>query len=146
MQGERDATHPNEVVPRPFFQPKPKHRQERTTHLWTKTTKPKARGRSQHKVPQKSLIPSERDQCHPSQSARPHHSNPPSTTPWRGPARMVATNPLTILIYRPLVLQVVGFVVRCIGVMMRFLIREFPTGFGLRRETVPLPGHPPPRD
>ena len=146
MQGERDATHPNEVVPRGIFQPESKHRQERTTHLWTKITKPKARGCSQHKVLPKSLIPSERDQCHPSQSTRPRHSNPSLTTPWHGPARMVAANPLTILIYRPLVLQVVGFVVRCTGVMGCFLIREFPTDLGFRRGTVPLPGHPPPRD
>ena len=47
---------------------------------------------------------------------------------------METTNSLTILIYRPSVLQVVGFVVRCIGLMRCFLIREFLTDLGFGRE------------
>ena len=124
--GERDATYPNEVVPRNNFQPKSRHWRECTTHLYSKKTKPKARECSQRKVLPKSLIPSEQDQCHPSQSARLHHSQPLPRALWHGPVCMGTTNPLTILIYRPSVLQVVGFVVRCTGVTSVSLYGNFP--------------------
>ena len=114
-QGERDATYPNEVVPRDIFQPESKHQYEPTAHLYSKKTKPNERGRGQRKVLQKSLVPSEQDRCHPSQSAQLHRSKPLSTTLWHGLDRVGTTGPLTILIYRPSVLQVVGFVVRCTG-------------------------------
>ena len=52
---------------------------------------------------------------------------------------METVNSLTILIYRPSVLQVVGFVVRCIGLMRCFLIREFLTDLGFGREVSTLP-------
>ena len=115
--GERDATYPNEVVPRNTFQPKSRHWRECTTHLYSKKTKPKTRGCSQRKVLPKSLIPSEQDQCHPSQSTQLRRSKSLSTTLWHGLDRIGTTNPLTILIYRPSNLQVVGFVVRCVELM-----------------------------
>ena len=124
--GERDATYPNEVVPRNAFQPKSRHWQECTTHLYSKKTKPKARECSQRKVLPKSLIPSERDQRHPSQSPQLDHSQPLPRALWHGPVCMGTTNPLTILIYRPSVLQVVGFVVRCTGVTSVSLYGNFP--------------------
>ena len=67
---------------------------------------------SQHKVFQKSVIPSKQDQFHPSQSTKFHLSKPLSRAQRHGKV-VGTTNPLTILIYRPSVLQVVGLVVRC---------------------------------
>ena len=105
------------------------------THLWTKKTRRTTKEGSQRNVLSKSLIPSEQDRCHPSQSTRPHRSKPLSRTLQHGPAPMEIANPLTILIYRPSVLRVVGFVVRCTGVMTGFLIWEFLTDFGFSRRS-----------
>lgn len=89
------------------------HEYGNTTHLWTKKTKPKVRRRSQHREPSKSSIPSKRDPCHPSKSIQLHFSNPHPRTLWHDPTRIRTANSLTILIYRPSVLRVVGFVVWC---------------------------------
>ena len=87
----------------------------------------------QQKVLPKSLIPSEQDRCHPSQSTRLNHSKPLSRALWHGPTRMggsgfthhfglpflgLAGRRFCRLVYR---------VMRC------FLIQEFPTDFGFSR-------------
>ena len=97
---------------------------------------------NQHKILPKSLIPSERGRCHPSQSTKPNHPKPLSTTLWHGPARTGTTNPLTILIYRPSNLQVVDFVVRCVEVDGGCcLIREFLTDLGFSRGGTDVQDH-----